>query len=131
MTPGFIARRRDTFSPAKRAAAWIDLLDRAVELGDLAAGGVLPDRDTGALFAGQAVRTGDLSFPLGFDSARSAASGFRLLTRGFIAAARPELKQALGVAMAAAARCCRRMLEIETEAAAAAQRRRTGEREED
>lgn len=122
--------RRDASDPGRRRAAWLAWIARAQALGDRVAEGGALDRDTAALFAGMTVRTGELAFPLGYESARSAASGFRLLARGFIVAAQPEIRAALAPAMAQAARCLARMLDIDTEAAAAALRRRT-EREED
>lgn len=123
--------RRQASDPAARRRAWAALLANAEALGRTAAGGRAIDKERGIQFAGQVVRTGELAFPPPWASARSAADGFRHLARGFIAAAQPELKAALGQAMAAAAACCARMLELETETAAAELRRRTGEREDD
>lgn len=132
MRRAFVSQaRRAAFDPAKRRSAWLALLEQAEALGDRVAAGGAVDRDTATTFAGMAIRTGDLAFPLPYESARTAAGGFRLLARGFIAAAVPEIKAALAPAMAQAARTCRRLIDMDTEAAAAAMRRRTGEREED
>jgi hypothetical protein len=82
-------------------------------------------------FAGLVVQTARTRFPLPYVSAGHAADGFLQLARGFVAAAQPELRQALGRAMAQAAACCQRMLELDDQAHEAAfraaQRRRFGE----
>ncbi len=126
----FVSRaRREASDPAARRRAWASMLDGAQVLGALAAGGIAIDKERAIQFAGQVVRTGELAFPPPWASARSAAEGFRHLARGFIAAAQPDLKAALGQAMAAAAKCCRQMLDMEIETVAAELRRRSGERE--
>jgi hypothetical protein len=65
-------------------------------------------------------------FPLAYASASSAAEAFRHLAAGFLTAERAEIKAALGAAMAEAARCCQRLLEIEDLDLAAAHSRRIG-----
>lgn len=137
-----LRRPTSRFSPlARRSAdarrlerqAWDALLDAATRQGDAAALGRQLETWERQAFAGLVVRTTPLAFPLPYASATHAAQGFAQLARGYVAAEVPELRQALARAMTAAARCCRRMLELtdtaQVEAVAAEQRRRLGERE--
>lgn len=121
------ASRADRPSRARARVAWLALLDRAILVGEAAAAGDLLERMDASAFAGDVLQTTSAAFPLPFVSAEAAAAGFRQLARGFVAAAQPELRQALGRAMAEAARCCRRMLQIDDDQAAAAWRRRLAE----
>lgn len=113
--------------PIERRAWWTASLDHLAELGDRVGEGGALTHDEAFDATGLVMRVGETRFPLVFKSASCAAEGFRLIARGFMAAEVPELKRALGVAMAAAARACRRLIEIDTEQQAAAQRRRYGE----
>ena len=123
----FASGRRDPVARGRARAGWIAVLDRAVELGEHAvAGGEIARLDASA-FAGAVIRAGEAGFPLPYVSAEAAAAGFRHLARGFVAAAQPELRRALGRALAEAARACRLMLQIEDDQAAAAWRRRLAE----
>lgn len=111
----------------QRRSWWLDALEACAEAGDLAAEGGELGQQEAFVVAGVAARAGEVPFPLPYASASAAAAGFHQLVRGFNSAARGELRSALGLAMAAAARCCRRMIELDVEEQAAATRRRLGE----
>lgn len=119
MTPALTLRDRRMW--------WITALQSSAEIGDLAAGGVELTRDQAFTLAGIATRAATTPFPLPFASATAAAAGFQQLLRGLHHAADMTLKAELARAAAAAARCCLRLLELETEQQAAAHRRRYGE----
>lgn len=129
MSPGRAPYGAASHAPgrARARAAWVELLQEGVALGTAAASGHELGRLDVLAFAGLAVRAGGAPFPLPYVSAKSAADGFRAIARGFVEAVQPELRIALGGAMAAAARCCLRMIQIDTDEQAAAWRRRHGE----
>lgn len=111
-------------SVADRRQWWLRALETATAAGDAVAGGVALDQAVAFDLAGIAARCGATPFPLPFASATAAAAGFHQLLRGFQAAAQPELRAALAQAMAQAARCCRQLIDFETQQAAEAWRRR-------
>lgn len=135
MRTPFVSRSRATGRQlAQDRAAWVRLLNTCVAVGETAAAGEgFPGRDQAAVFAGHVMRSDRLLFPAVYASAVSARTAWREHARGFIAAAVPELKAALGRAMAASARLCLLMIEFEgreaAQAASDAAARRLGERE--
>lgn len=119
-----------TGAPAPRVA-WLALIEKAAAVADRAAQGETLSDDERRELAHLLARTGAVRFPLPYASATDAAGGLTRLTRGFLDSSLPEVRQALGRAVAMAARCCQRLLDLDDEAAAAAfqaaQARRLGE----
>jgi hypothetical protein len=123
--------RLSLLSLPERRAWWLALLARAEAAGAAAQDGEPPARQAVFELTGLVVRAPQVNFPLPFASAGAASGGFLQLARGFVTAGQPEALAPLGAALAAAARCCRGLIEIEdakaAEAFQAAQARRLGE----
>ncbi len=134
-TPFASRSRADALTRAEVRANWIKLLGAAQAYGAVVAAGGTLGRDAAGELAWRIAKHAPAPFPLTHASALNAAAGFRLLAQGFRDAGLPELKAALAAAMAAAAVCCRRLLELDeaaqAESFARQTRARLGEREED
>lgn len=131
MRTPFVSRSRVTGQAlAQGRAAWVLVLNTSKAVGEIAAQGEFPAKDQAVTFAGLVVRSDRQFYPLTYASAEAAKAAWREHARGFIAATVPELKAALGQAMAASARCCLRMIELEDLQHARQTARRLGEREE-
>lgn len=117
--------RADVRTRAEIRAAWIELLIEADRTGRAYVRDRTMSEGAEMALRHRIARNAGLAFPLAWSSAADAAAGFRLLARGFLDSAVPDLKAALAEAMATAARCCTRMLaEEEAQAAAAYTRQR-------